>query len=374
MMRVMQIDAMALGNMEAMPYARRVAIDFAAGIPIACAIVARKVPTELAEHVTAILEAVDEGWFMIPDGPDLTYSKRQFGMMSRCAERSPWLRSVIKQARVFERAVAPFKTTTPGFGVDRLPNWLTLATNACHRLQRLPLEHQARTVTVALFLQCLQDSQSYAELLQREMECFTPEWMWDATHPLTEQVQRISKMGCMHYLKPYVSMTRNRYLSSFERRLLQDVQYHGLSIEDYQSRVQAEENRLAREAEASWVLNFSLIRRLASILDGATSYHHGTLTRRLRAESNGAFKLIRSTSGEMTLEIRHQYELGRGKGYSTPFQLVNYCLALADEVEKATPTFTDYLDACDRASQRLKQAECEASSSNHTPRREFDFP
>ncbi|EPV8691112.1 hypothetical protein M1V28_31710 (plasmid) [Pseudomonas aeruginosa] len=372
-MRVMQIDAMALGNMEAMPYARRVAIDSAAGIPITCSIVARKVPTELAEHVTAILVAVDEGWFMIPDGPDLTYSKRQFGMMSRCAERSPWLRSVINQARVFERAVAPLKAPSPGFGVDKLPNWLTLATNACHRLHRLPLEHQARTVTVALFLQCLQDSQSYAGLLQREMECFTPEWMWDASYPLAEQVQRITRMECMHYLKPYVSTTRNRSLGTFEQRLLQDVQYHGLSIDAYQSRMQAEEMRLTREAEASWALNFSLIRRLASILDGATSYHHGTLTRRLRAESNGAFKLIRSTSGEMTLEIRYQYELGRGKGYSTPFQLVNYCLALADELEKASPTFTDYLDASDRASRRLERAGCEAANSNHTPRRDFDF-
>lgn len=373
-MREILIDDMALGDMEAMPYARRVALDVAAGLPIACALVERKVPAELFENVTMILGAVSQGWFMIPDGPDLTYSKRQFGMMSRCAESSPWVRSVIKEASAFEMAVAPLKNSAPGFGVDRLPNWLDLASNACHRLQRLPLAHQARTVTVALFLQCLQDSKAYAERLQREMMCFSPSWMWDATHPLTEQVQRVSMMGCMHYLRAYVSTTRNRCLSPFERRLLQEVQYHGLSIDTYQSRVQAEEIRLAREAEASWLLNFSLIRRLASILDGATSYHHGTLTRWLRAETKDAFKLIRSTSGEMTLQIRHQYELGRGKGYSTPFQLVNYCLALADEIENAAPTLTGYLDACDRASKRIERAECEAAHSNQTPQRGFDLP
>ena len=371
-MSEVEFPTKSLSNLDAMPYARRVARDISTGASLASSITARKVPAALAGDVAVIMEAVTNGWFMIPDGSALTYSKRQFGMMSRCAERSPWLRSVVDQARAFEQAVAPLRVSSHRFGVEKLPNWLTLASNACHRLHRLPIEHQARTITVALFLQCLQDSQSYADLLRREMECFSPAWMWDATYALTEQVQRISCMGCMHYLKAYVSTTRNRSLTTFERRLLQDVQYNRLPIATYQAQLQAEEQRLTREAEASWAINFSLIRRLASILDGATSYHHGTLTRKLRSESNGAFKLIRSPGGELTVEIRHQYEIARGKGYETPFQLVNYCLALADELEEVPPTFTDYLDACDRACRRLERAESDALTVHHTPQRELE--
>ncbi|MGP0171201.1 hypothetical protein ACSVIJ_04885 [Pseudomonas sp. NCHU5208] len=356
-----QIDVSALGNMDAMPYARRVARDLGAGMPIANSLAKRKVPTDLALAVRCILSAVSEGWFILPDGRDLTYSKRQFGLLWRCAERSPWLRSVVTRARDFETAIQPLRAPYPGFGVERLPNWLVLASNACHRLQRLPIEHQAGAVTVALFIQCLRDSQSYAELLLTEMECFAPAWMWDESHSLADQVSRLSQMGCLHHLTAYVSTSRNRSLTSFERRLLDQVKYRSLAIESYLSQVNAEEERKRREAEESWLLNYSLIRRLAAILDEATSYHHGTLTRRLRGESNGAFRLIRSMNGEMTVEVRHQYEVGRGMGYQTPFQLVNFCLALADELETAQPTFSAYLDACDKACRRIKNAECEAS-------------
>lgn len=350
------INAAALTNRDATRYARRVARDLATGEALETSLQTRNVPGQLTQDVLAILDSVAAGWFMIPAGKDLTFSARQFSELRRCAARTPWLLAVRERARAFEQVRSLLQVRVSAFGVTKLPDWGVEAANAPHRLHRLPLEHESGLVTLDLWVQVLQDTHQSAQRLDQEMDCLGPAWMWDPTHPLTVQVRRLQDMGCNYLIKPYVSTTRDRYIDPFEAKLLESVQYHGMEVAHYESTLCAEHARRAQEAQESWLLNFQQIRWLASILDGATSYHQGALTRRLRAESNGAFSIHREgVNGEsLTIEIRPQYQIGRGQGLSTVFMLVNYCLALADEIESAEPTIFAYLAACDRALERVQ--------------------
>src|SRR5690606_20535682 len=97
---------------------------------------------------------------------------------------------------------------------------------------------------------------------------------------------RLRSMDCLYLLKAYVSSTRNRRLDTYESALLDDVQYRGLGVDQYEASLRAEALRRDGEAEASWRLNYQLIRRAASILDEISTYHHGTISRRIKAASN----------------------------------------------------------------------------------------
>lgn len=139
----------------------------------------------------------------------------------------------------------------------------------------------------------------------------------------------------MHLLLDYVSATRNRYIDSFERKLLEDVQYRGMNPSEYEQCWAAEEMRRVNEQQAHWKEVFGLVRRLAAVLDGVKTYHQGTLTKRLRKESNGAFRLQRSDLDReaLVVEVKLNYCVGQSANLQTGFELVNYCLALADEIE-----------------------------------------
>lgn len=353
------INTDALTNTSALRLARGVATDIANGGCLVDALRTRKVPDDLTGHVEAILSAVAQGWFVAPRGPQLTFSKTQHASMHRLASRAPWLIDVQSEASVFETYRLKFMPERGySFGVRPLPNLAIEATNISNRLSRLPLEHVAGEITVDLWLQIMKDTQARARQIRDQIECLSQEWMWDLTHPLNNQVDRLRQFDCMHLLHEYVSTTRNRLLDRFEAKLLDEVRYRHLPVDLYESRLTAERQRQADEARAGWALNYSLIGQLAAILDGVASYHQGTLARRLTQESKGQFRLQRSAMNRngLVIELRHQYEIGQGK-CSTPFSLVNYCLALADEVRTAEPAFEAYLNACDRAYDRIKDLE-----------------
>lgn len=352
---MLEIDTAALTNREALRYARNVARDLSAGMSLDAALAHRAVPESLRNAVGLIIEANNAGWFPLPAGKGLTYSLRQFGTLRHYSAKAPWLHALIETAERFEGRREQLQPVDRAFGVVALPNWLTEARNAHLRLSRLPLEHVAGGITVELWLRVLQDTQQAALRMRQEMECLSPEWMWDASHSLSEQIARIFSMDCAYLLKAYVSTTRNRHLDHFEAKLLEQIQYHGLSVTIYEQKLREERARRHAEAESSWRLNYQLIHRLASILENITTYHHGTVSRRLKAESNGAFRIVRhGLDGDFAVEIRHQYEIGRGQRLISPFMLVNYCLALSDAIEGQPPTFSAYLDACAAASARVQ--------------------
>jgi hypothetical protein len=178
----------------------------------------------------------------------------------------------------------------------------------------------------------------------------------------------------MHLLLDYVSATRNRYIDTFERKLLEDVHYRGLKLSEYEHRWAAEQLRRVEEQQAHWKEVFGLVRRLAAVLDGVKTYNQSALTKRLRKESNGAFQLQRSdlNRNSLAVEVKHNYWVGQSANLQTGFELVNYCLALADEIEKESPTFSGYLSACDRTKTRMACLVEPSIDTAHPTRRPLD--
>jgi hypothetical protein len=372
------INVEALTTESALLYARRVDLDTKNGFDLNDAIQRRAVPVELVDHVRYIAAAIASGWFEVPRGLDLTFSKAQHAKMRHLAAQAPWLDEIHSEALAFEEFRLGF---TPrrgiSFGVKSIPNLASEAFAIRNRLSRLPLEHETGEITVWLWVQVLSDTQERAKQVRAQIECLSSEWMWDQAHSLAEQVAHLRRFGCIHLLAEYVSTTRNRNIDRFEMRLLDEVRYRNLPVAEYESRLMTERQRQIDEARAGWGLNFKLIRHLASILDGASSFHQGTLSRRLKQESNGLFRLQRSAlyADALSIEIRYQYEVGNSFKFASPFLLVNYCLALADEIETAEPVFEDYLRACERAYARIKDMEEPTPdvSPQHRKRRPDDF-
>lgn len=365
----------ALTNHGAMPFARRIVRDMHQGATLDNAMASRNVPAALTVDVRLIMSAVQAGWFEVPTGPDMTFSKTQHSRLTALSSRTPWLGALVAEAEAFEAMrSARGHHRARAFGAKTLPNFHSSATAAMTRLSRLPRDHVAGEITLDLWVQILLDTQSVAESIRAQMDCLRPAWMWESAYSLPEQIERLRQYDCMHLLLDYVSATRNRYIDTFERRLLEDVHYRGMKPSDYVQRLAAEEQRRVEEQQAHWKDVFRLVRRLASALDGVTTYHQGSLTKRLKAESNGAFRLQRSdlVQDGLVVEVKPNYWVGQSANLLTGFELVNYCLALADEIEKEPPTFSGYLSACDRARTRLTSMVEPQRSPNPSTRRPPD--
>ncbi|KPC02054.1 hypothetical protein QO021_30145 (plasmid) [Pseudomonas amygdali pv. lachrymans] len=365
----------ALTNRCAMPFARRVARDMRQGAALDDAMTYRSVPRALMDDVRLIMSAVQTGWFEVPTGPDLTFSKTQHGRLTVLSSRVPWLCELVTEAAAFEtmrRVGGHYRARA--FGAKTLPNFHTSATSAMTRLSRLPRDHVAGEITLELWVQILLDTQSVAQYIKVQMDCLRPVWMWDSAYSLSEQVERLREHGCMHLLLDYVSATRNRHIDTFERKLLEDVHYRGLKLSEYEHRWAAEQLRRVEEQQAHWKEVFGLVGRLATVLDGMKTYNHSALTKRLRKESNGAFQLQRSdlNRDSLVVEVRYNYWVGQSANLQTGFELVNYCLALADEIEKECPTFSGYLSACDRAKTRMACLVEPSLDTAHPTRRPLD--
>lgn len=368
----------ALTNRGAMPFARKVARDMRQGASLDDAIASRSVPAGVLVDVRLIMFAVQAGWFEVPAGPDLTFSKAQHSRLTALSSRAPWLGELVDEAAAFEAMRADrAHGRARAFGAKALSNFHSSATAAMTRLSRLPRDHVAGEITLELWVQILLDTQSVAKYIRAQMDCFRPAWMWESAYSLTEQIERLREHDCMHLLLDYVSATRNRYIDSFERKLLEDVQYRGMNPSEYEQCWAAEEMRRVNEQQAHWKEVFGLVRRLAAVLDGVKTYHQGTLTKRLRKESNGAFRLQRSDLDReaLVVEVKLNYCVGQSANLQTGFELVNYCLALADEIEVEPPTFSGYLSACDRAKARvanLVTPPLDTACSTRRPPDDFD--
>jgi len=77
---------------EAYPWARRylAALQSAAHRDVLAA-----VPPRLQRPVQLIAEAVECGWFVVPNGKNRTFSARQFAERSRMAAALPWLPDIL---------------------------------------------------------------------------------------------------------------------------------------------------------------------------------------------------------------------------------------------------------------------------------------
>ena len=265
---------------EAYPWARR----YLAYLPAdAVRDVLAAVPVHLQPSVQLIAEAVQCGWFVVPNGKNGTFSACQFAELWGMAAALPWLPDILQralEAEVRGRHHRPAERHT--FGVRRLPGFVDQALALPHRLSRLPLDHQAGAITAELWFQVLADVHPATAALAAQIECFVPAWMWDPAAPLEHQVERLRQHGCAHLLVAYVSQTRDRWIDSPEQKKLEDVLYRGLPVVEYERWYLERAARARAEEEGRWRAHFARIRELAGIFDDARSFAQIPLGRLIR--------------------------------------------------------------------------------------------
>jgi len=334
---------------EAYPWARRY---FASLHAHTVRDVLAAVPVHLQPSVQLIAEAVQYGWFVVPNGKNGTFSARQFAERWRMAAALPWLPDILQRALEAEaraRHHRPAERHT--FGVRRLPGFVDQALALPHRLSRLPLDHQAGAITAELWFQVLADVHAATAALAAQIECFAPAWMWDPAASLEHQVERLRQHGCAHLLIAYVSQTRDRWIDSPEQKKLEDVLYRGLPVVEYEQWYLERAARARAEEEGRWRALFARIRELAGIFDDARSFARIPLGRLIRELSGGRFTLQREADSNpgLVVEVAPNYLVGGGEGIDEPFALANFCQALADALADVPCSFPGYLEACRQA-------------------------
>ncbi|WP_454253982.1 hypothetical protein [Pseudomonas sp. Marseille-Q7302] len=343
---------------EAYPWARRYLASLQED---AVRDVLTAVPLHLQRSVQLIAEAVQCGWFVVPNGKNGTFSARQFAERWRMAAALPWLPDILQralQAEALARGHRPAERHT--FGVRRLPGFVDQALGLPHRLSRLPLNHQAGAITAELWFQALVDVHAATVALTAQIECFAPAWMWDPAAPLEHQVERLRQHGCTHLLVSYVSQTRDRWIDSPEQKKLEDVLYRGLPVVEYERWYLERAARARAEEEGRWRAHFARIRELAGIFDDARSFARIPLGRLIRELSGGRFTLQREADSNpgLVVEVSPNYLVGAGEGIEQPFALANFCLALADALADVPFSFPGYLEACRQARASLVAFQC----------------
>ena len=334
---------------EAYPWARRY---LASRQSAAHRDVLAAVPPCLQTPVQLIAEAVQCGWFVVPNGKNGSFSARQFAERWRMAAALPWLPDILQlalEAEARARHHRPAERHT--FGVRRLPGFVDQALALPHRLSRLPLDHQAGAIKAELWFQVLADVHAATAAIAAQIECFAPAWMWDPAAPLEHQVERLRQHGCAHLLVAYVSQTRDRWIDSPEQKKLEDVLYRGLPVVEYERWYLERATREQVEEEGRWRAHFARIRELAGIFDDARSFARIPLGRLIRELSGGRFTLQREADSNpgLVVEVSPNYLVGAGEGIEEPFALANFCQALADALADVPCSFPGYLEACRQA-------------------------
>ena len=311
-----------------------------------------EVPLHLQPSVQLIVEAVQCGWFVVPNGKNGTFSARQFAERWRMAAALPWLPDILQRALQAEaRARHHRHTERHTFGVRRLPGFVDQALGLPHRLSRLPLNHQAGAITAELWFQVLADVHAATAALAAQIECFAPAWMWDPAASLAHQIERLRQHGCAHLLIAYVSQIRDRWIDSPEQKKLEDVLYRGLPVVEYERWYLERATRAQVGEEGRWRAHFARIHELAGIFDDARSFARIPLGRLIRELSGGRFTLQREADSKpgLVVEVSPNYLVGLGEGIVEPFALANFCQALADALADVPCSFPGCLEACRQA-------------------------
>jgi len=334
---------------EAYPWARRYLASLQSG---GVRDVLGAVSFNLQQPVQLIAEAVQCGWFVVPNGKNGTFSARHFAERGRMAAALPWLPDILQRALQAEsraRHHRPAERYT--FGVRRLPGFVDLALALPHRLSRLPLDHQVGATTGELWFEVLADVHAVTAALAAQIECFAPAWMWAPAASLEHQVERLRQHGCANLLIAYVSQTRDRWIDSPEQKKLEDVLYRGLPVVEYERWYLERAARARADEEGRWRAPFARIRELAGILDDARSFARIPLGRLIRELSGGRFTLQREADSNpgLVVEVAPNYLVGGGEGIDEPFALANFCQALADALADVPCSFPGCLEACRQA-------------------------
>ncbi|MFL1481070.1 hypothetical protein [Pseudomonas grimontii] len=331
---------------------------------IAAAIAYRKSKEERprpGDHrVEAVLTAIEGGWFELPAGRDLCYTHSQYSRTANLVQNLPAVTNVQERSRSW--SAMKRQQLGDGFSfVFGLPNTLPDIVQRTRGLPyggpRRPLEFIAGRFRAVDLLQWLQDAVAIATQLNGLMDALEPEFMFDAQADIEKQVNHLAAHGQIHYLDKYLYALRRKFLWREEERWLREVKAGSISIREFDARVAARDGQREDDNRRHWLTVYEKIRQLASFLQYTGTYHHGTLTRRLRERFGRSVRLLREhSSGGLTLELDGGPSLGSGQQLEDGKVLVNFVCALADFVKGTPPHVHSYFAAVEKASTQLNPA------------------
>jgi len=309
------------------------------------------------DRVEAVLDAIEGGWFELPAGRNQCYTHSQYFRTANLVQNLPAVTSVQERSRswsVMKRQQLGDRFSFV-FGLpNTLPDIVQRARGLPYGGPRRPLEFTAGKYRAIDLLQWLQDAVAITAQLNALMDALDPEFMFDTQVDVAQQVAHLAAHGQMQYLDKYLYALRRRFLWREDERWLREVKAGAISISEFDARVAARDGQREQDNRSHWLSVYERIRQLSNFLEHTGSYHHGTLTRRLRERFGRSVRLLREhSSGGLILELEGGPSVGSGQKLEDGLALVKFVCALADEVAVTPPDVHCYFAAVDQASTRL---------------------
>ncbi|HEJ2342333.1 TPA: hypothetical protein ACWLUJ_006145 [Pseudomonas aeruginosa] len=316
------------------------------------------------EAATYILAAVEAGWFVLPYWLESgAYSREQFWHFSSHLQMHPGLPVTLQLAQAaVEHAQAAFKA--PLFELigsarnNRLPDPVSMVQSAPYSCSRMPAEFVAGTFTTADYCNLLDDVSARCQQVEVLASVLTRAGMLDPEACLASKVDWLREIGRPLWIPSIVRSVHYSYLSLQaleELRKLVSGSSDGKSFVEF---VDRDQRTRGEETRASWRAKKVLVRNVAAVLSEAKSYHQATLTKLLRRDLGRHF-CIRThhhlQGPRLLIETGTDLELGNNAKAATPFELVNWVLALDSVLSKHPDDVHGFWDACTEASEALER-------------------
>lgn len=322
------------------------------------------------EAATYILSAVEAGWFVLPYWLESgAYSRDQFCHFSSHLQMHPGLPATLQLAEAaVEHAQAAF--TAPLFELigparsNRLPDPVAMVKSAPYSCPRMPGEFVAGTITTADYCNLLEDVSARCQQAEVLASVLTRPGMLDPAACLASKVDWLREIGRPLWIPAIVRSVHYSYLSLQALEQLRKLVSGSGDGKRFVEFVARDRRTRDEETRASWRAKKTLVRNVAAVLSDAKSYHQATLTKLLRRELGRHF-CIRTRhhlqGTRLLIETGTDLELGSNTKAATPFELVNWVLALDSVLSRHPDDIHGFWDACTEASEALERMRREAA-------------
>jgi len=352
----MHLNRIALSSVDAQQTARLIL----AGKPI---------PVDMSSHIEAanhILQAIEQKQFIMPAWHTGHYSRSQFDEMRQILARRPSISRALSTAEAAKRtALIAF----PGpdfelFGArrSRLRCPVAMAKNAAYSCPRLPFEFKPKTLTAADFCDWVDDVENNCLKVTELSELLTTAGMLDPSADMLPKISALIGTPSAIYIEAIVQSVHAKYLSESELSCLHNVSHGWTPPEVFTQLLKSNADRRAQESGLYWSRIRMKIAQLAGVFSEVSSYSHAHLTKRLRAALGSRFQVSKMKSLDCTryvVEIDEAMPLGYASHAYSPFELVNWVIALDAQLDGAIVSLDAYWMACRNADQAITRMRAE---------------